>query len=265
MPSVEDRLEKLEKSHNRYRGLTTILVFLSVAFVSVGQADFVDRIEPMMPRILDGLNNEDFQGLPEEFSSQKSPKQSFNVIRATEIQIATATGQIVGLFGVDGNRAVLALLDRFGDPILLLGENDAGNGSINVYNKDTKRVSVISVDPNGNGGIDVFNKDEKRVASLGVDPSGRGALEVFNKDIRVAGLGVDPNGNGALNASDKNGNLRAVVGVTPTGDGSLNTFDRNGVAVATQSTSSGIPGDLDRDGDVDFADFLTFAQNFGKR
>jgi hypothetical protein len=30
------------------------------------------------------------------------------------------------------------------------------------------------------------------------------------------------------------------------------------------NTSSGLLGDLDNDGDMDFSDFLMFAQNFGK-
>jgi hypothetical protein len=35
-------------------------------------------------------------------------------------------------------------------------------------------------------------------------------------------------------------------------------------AISVSGDPSGLLGDLDNDGDVDFADFLVFAQNFGR-
>lgn len=268
MAAIEDRLDRLEKVQKRRRIFIFCLFAIGLCGVAMAQQGVNGRLAPLIPRIMEAIKND--QLVPTEFLEIGATKQAFNVIRATEIQIATATGQVVGVFGADGNRGTFAILNRFGSPILAFGENDDGNGSMNVFNSAGRRVGIISVDSNGHGGIDAYNKDGGRVSGLGVDKSGNGAVNVFNKDGGVAGIfAVNPLGAGAVEVYNQGGHQVGVLGVSDAGDGVLYINDKSGAfkwdPFQSGQTSSGLQGDLDQDGDVDFSDFLTFAQNYGKK
>ena len=191
-----------------------------------------------------------------------------------------------------------------------------GDGFMAIVNKGGTLVSLVGVDKSGHGGLNIFNASERVLAGMGADTSddAKGWIEVQGSSGSAAGLAVDAQGDPFMGVLNKNGKSVAVFGVDENGHGALGILnasqqpvvgmgadrsgvgqlaisagkfkayvDKNGNGVAeTQKqngslrwssepssggsggTSSGLLGDLDQDGDVDFTDFLRFAANFGK-
>lgn len=98
-------------------------------------------------------------------------------------------------------------------------------------------------------------------------------MGILNSESQpIAALAADDSGNGQLGVSEGGQQVVVKATVSSSGVGIIETFNKNqSIQWSSQNTTTGptnnsgsLLGDLDNDGDVDFADFLTFAQNFGK-
>jgi hypothetical protein len=161
------------------------------------------------------------------------------------VQIVTPTGQVVGVFGQDENRGVLSILNRFGTPLFAVTEDADGRGSVVVLNKEGKIVGRFGTALDGDGYLSIYNKEGTRAGKLGSGTTG-GTFHIYDQTSRLIGrFGARTSGGGSqIDVLD--------------GDFGI-------VWSSQQSVSTGLIGDLDNDNDVDFADFLLFAQNFGKK
>ena len=121
-----------------------------------------------------------------------------------------------------------------------------GDGLTIVGNRNGDAVGVLGANENGHGLMGFMNASQRVVVGLGADSTGVGVLSIEGGRFRAF---VDQNASGVAETRGQNGNLRWSSETTDDGDG---------------GTSTGLIGDFDGDGDVDFNDFVTFAGNFGR-
>lgn len=130
--------------------------------------------------------------------------------------------------------------------IVGLGVDAAGDAAVLVTNKEGVLTSILGVDENGHGVMGVLNASGRPIAAMAADGAGNGVLGIEDGKFYAH---VDTLGNGVAETRGQNEILRWSSEIRPTGGG---------------GTPSGLIGDLDQDGDVDFNDFLIFTTNFGK-
>ena len=156
---------------------------------------------------------------------KKTGKQSFNIIQAQQIQITRSTGEIVAV----------------------LGENERGNAYLTMFNSEGNRVVYIGTTVTGNGYFNAYDSEGKINLVAGARGPFGGYVSLRNSSgNRIAYMGSSDQGDGVFNAHNSNG-------------------DMTWINEEPFSSSSTIKGDLDNDGDVDFADFVTLAKNYGKK
>ena len=149
------------------------------------------------------------------------------------------------ILGVDqsGNGAMNAV--SASGSIVGFGVDEAGDAAVLVTNREGVLASVLGVDENGHGVMGILNASGRPIAAMAADEAGNGVLGIEGGKFRAH---VDAAGNGVAETRGENEILRWSSEMAPVGGG----------------TPSGLIGDLDQDGDVDFADFLIFTSNFGK-
>ncbi len=215
------------------------------------------------------------------------------VLKIGRLQIVNEAGNVVAFLGFDeAGDGVLAIRDSKGKYRVLAGSGDSGGGLFSVLNSTDRVVAVLGADEtdqgngflnvsggsgavagfffgeSGDAAMTVFNGNGNPASALGADANGNGFLFTLSESgLPIGTLSADPDGNGTLAISA--GKFRAFV--DDNGNGAAETLAEDGSVrwtseMTTESTpgQSGLLGDLDGDGDVDFQDFLTFAANFGK-
>ena len=174
-------------------------------------------------------------------------------------------------FGIDDNdNGVLRIANAAGRFIAAIGADDTedANGWMNVRNKSGPAAG-FSVDRDGDGLVITGNRNNDEVSIMGANENGHGIIGFKHASGRVVvGLGADSTGAGVLNI--ESGRFRAFL--DDVGNGVAKTLGQNGnlrwsseaSPGGDAGTTSGLIGDFDGNGKVDFADFVIFASNFGK-
>ena len=186
-------------------------------------------------------------------ASSNASGSSFTLLGADDSGNA---GLIVRGSSESGTGAVILGLDEAGNgsvsassasgSIAVLGVDEAGDAEVLVANREGVLTSVLGVDENGHGVMGILNASGRPIVAMAADDAGNGVLGIEGGKFLAH---VDSVGNGVAETRGQNQLLRWSSEITPTGGG---------------GTPSGLIGDLDQDGDVDFADFLIFTSNFGK-
>ena len=160
--------------------------------------------------------------------------------------VGTASESGTVILGVDdvGNGSVSAV--SASGSIVDLGIDEAGDAAVLLTNREGVLASVLGVDENGHGVMGILNASGRPIAAMAADDAGNGVLGIEGGKFRAY---IDSTGNGVAETRGQNQILRWSSEIRPTGGG---------------GTPSGLIGDLDQDGDVDFNDFLIFTSNFGK-
>lgn len=185
------------------------------------------------------------------------------------VEIQSSSGSAAG-FGVnESGNAVIAAFNSDGKLVSGMGITSNGHGTLTIGNAAGGAVNALSVDGAGDGVMIMGNRNGDAVSILGSNENGHGIIGFLNASERiVAGMGADSTGVGGLGI--EGGRFRAFVdgnanGVAETrGNNGEVRWSSEAPAVGDTGTSTGLIGDFDGDGDVDFADFLTFARNFGR-
>ncbi len=187
------------------------------------------------------------------------------------IAVFNTDDKLVAGFGIDANgHGALRVWNASGGIAAAIGadETEDANGWMDVRNKSGPAAG-LSVDADGDGLVIAGNRDGGPTSIMGANGSGHGIIGFRNASGRVvAGMGADSTGIGGL--SIEGGRFGAYVdgnanGVAETrGNNGEVRWSSEAPAVGDTGTSTGLIGDFDGDGDVDFNDFLTFTANFGK-
>ena len=233
-------------------------------------------------------------------ASSNASGSSFVALRSDQVGNA---GVLVGGGSETGAGAVILSIDETGNgsvsavsssgALALLGTDGSGNAGLVIDSGSESNAGavILSVDQAGNGSASAVSASGS-IVGLGVDAAGDAAVLVTNKEgVLTSILGVDVNGHGVMGILNASGRPIAAMAADEAGNGVLGIEDGkffahldtlgNGVAETrgqnqtlrwsseTPSgggggTPSGLIGDLDQDGDVDFNDFLIFTANFGK-
>ncbi len=179
--------------------------------------------------------------------------------------------RLVSGFGIDNNgHGALRIVNATGGVVAAIGadKSDAANGWMDVRNKSGPAAG-FSVDADGDGLVIAGNRNNDEVSIMGANENGHGIVGFKNASGRVVvGIGADSTGAGVLNV--EGGRFRAFLDAD--GNGVAKTLGQHGNLLWSSEaspdggggTSTGLIGDFDGNGKVDFADFLTFAANFGK-
>ena len=186
-------------------------------------------------------------------ASSNASGSSFVVLSSDQ---AGNAGLIVGSSSETGAGAAILGLDEAGNgsvgavsaagSIVGLGVDAAGDAAVLVRNREGVLTSVLGVDENGHGVMGILNASGRPIAAMAADDAGNGVLGIEGGKFRAY---IDSTGNGVAETRGQNQILRWSSEIRPIGGG---------------GTPSGLIGDLDQDGDVDFNDFLIFTSNFGK-
>lgn len=232
-------------------------------------------------------------------ASSNASGSSFAVLSSDQ---AGNAGVLVGTASESSAGAVILGIDETGSgqvstvsasgSLALLGTDGSGNAGLVIGGGSESNAGavILSVDNTGNGSASAISASGS-IVGLGVDAAGDAAVLVTNKEgVLTSILGVDENGHGVMGILNASGRAIAAMAADGAGNGVLGIEDGkffahvdtmgNGVAETRGqnqilrwsserapvggSTPSGLIGDLDQDGDVDFADFLIFTANFGK-
>jgi hypothetical protein len=197
-----------------------------------------------------------------------------NVIQVTELQILNANGQLVGTIGTDSaGDGIILLADVSGRPQAAMSVDEDGAGIFTAFNSAGGQAAILATDLAGDGFLGVGNSAGGLASTMGVGVSGGGFVGVANSTgTGGATLGVDTLNVGHLTIANEAGDDVIEV-FAKGGNGQIDVKTSTGLSIRASDnlptvsvnpgTPSGLLGDLDNDGDVDFTDFLVFAQNFG--
>ncbi|MFT5365656.1 MAG: hypothetical protein ACI8V2_000596 [Candidatus Latescibacterota bacterium] len=133
-----------------------------------------------------------------------------------------------------------------------LGGDISGLSTFDATGRESTRLSTTA--SGGHGYLLLRNAKGSTSHFIGSESNGSPVVDLRNGDgtTIVRAEQDSTSGSGVLKTRDDKGNPIWQSGGGENGSGGDGT------------KTSGLPGDLDNDGDVDFADFLTFAINFGK-
>ena len=267
LAEIREEIKLLKRENRRIRGCAGILCALAIGFFSVAASSIPNRVS--------WSSYLNLKKGPLALHKQIITQPVGNVIQVTEIQIMNANGQQVGTIGTDDAGDGLILLgDVSGRPQAAISVDADGAGVFTVFNAAGVQVAVVTSDVAGDGFIGVGNSAGGLASTIGVGVSGGGFLGVANAaGTGGATLGVDTTNVGRLTISNEAG-TDVIEAFARGGNGQIDVRTSTGIRiwasddVPTVSGGSGEPsgllGDLDNDGDVDFSDFLVFAQNFGR-
>ena len=185
------------------------------------------------------------------------------------VSTVSASGSLA-LLGTDGSGnagLIVGTASESGAGAAILGVDQAGNGSVSAISASGS-IAGLGVDEAGDAGVLVTNKEGILASVLGVDENGHGVMGILNASGRpIAAMAADDAGNGVLGIEGG----KFLARVDTVGNGVAETRGQNEIirwssemAPVGGGTPSGLIGDLDQDGDVDFNDFLIFTSNFGK-
>ena len=187
------------------------------------------------------------------------------------IAVFNTDDKLVSGFGIDENgNGAMRIANSAGGFVAAIGadETEDANGWMDVRNKSGPAAG-FSVDRDGDGLVISGNRNGDAVSIMGANENGHGIIGFKNASGRVVvGMGADSTGFGGM--SIEGGRFRATIdgnanGVAETrGNDGVVRWSSEAAAVGDTGTSTGLIGDFDGDGDVDFNDFVTFARNFGK-
>ena len=131
-----------------------------------------------------------------------------DVLRAKKFEVVNDEGKAVAKIFVDAGGGMLALGNKDGRPVAVIGANAIGMGKVVLSNKDGERVAVLGASVDGMGGLVIYNKDGKHVAVITAGDDGMGMLGIDNKDgKRVAGIYADAIGDGAITTHNSKGQI----------------------------------------------------------
>jgi hypothetical protein len=147
MPTVEQRLERLERSQKRYRFATIGLLCLMIAGVSMGQTK---GVEDIVCRSVTVVQDDGFPVVK---------------IKAWDLggQITVMNDKLLPttiISQTDDGGGLIGIYSSLSKKLVLLGGIEDG-GKINIYNKTGEEIITMLADDYGNGVVGVWNRKGK--------------------------------------------------------------------------------------------------------
>jgi hypothetical protein len=267
LAEIRKELQTLKLENRRIRRGSAAIAMLAVGFLTIAASAIPDRMT--------WSSYLNLKEIPLSLNKQVDTQPVGNVIQVSEIQILNDNGQQVGIIGTDeAGDGIVLLGDVSGRPQVALSVDQDGAGLLTAFNIAGAQAVVVGTDAAGDGFLGVGNNAGGLASTMGVGVTGGGFVGVSNAaGTGGATIGVDTLNVGRLTISNEAG-TDVIEAFAKGGNGQIDVRTSTGISiwasdnVPTVSAGSGDPsgllGDLDNDGDVDFTDFLVFAKNFGR-
>ncbi|MFT5366574.1 MAG: hypothetical protein ACI8V2_001521 [Candidatus Latescibacterota bacterium] len=160
MATIEDRLERLERSQTRYRFITIGLLLVLIASLSMGQANNLDDIVCRSLTVL---------------------QDGKVVIANGTVSTYSPSGEALIVLNSTENGGVLTTYSKLGKALVKLGPNEFGNGSVASYSSSGNGLVKLSSNNYGDGSLVTFlGSGKKAVAISSVE--NKAAIAVYNKN-----------------------------------------------------------------------------------
>jgi hypothetical protein len=201
--------------------LAACMMVLSAQVSASKQAELEKRLSAPETRLLNGPGSTTAIRAPFEIIDKNGnpilgvSDGAFNALsRKGRIQVARGTGDnfTIRVIRADGRLANW------------IGETNAGEGSIEVYDKEGK----LRADLWGKNGVNVYNSASKSVIALGLGDGGNHGLWIRGENGKVAAaIGEGKTGGGVVSVSDPSGKPRAEL----YGQGGVAVYNASGKEV----------------------------------
>lgn len=220
--SLEERIERLERTNRRYRLMFTLLGVLAVCAVGISATQdegVPDVIQAKAFAVVDDEGN--ILVLLEETKG------------AGGVSIFDKTGDLLATMAfapVEGKRAGVLGTYRGGKPLVMISAVPGGSGVIGTSNFEGKLMVEITTTVNGEGAIRTLKANGKPLVELGANTGGNGRIRTFNdqgKELVVIG-GMAESDAMALAVYNKTGEAVCTLRVDENGNGVIGVWDRNG-------------------------------------
>ena len=267
LAEIRKELQTLKLENRRIRRGSAAVAMLAVGFLTISASAIPDRVT--------WSSYLNLKETPLSLNKQVVTQPVGNVIQISEIQILNDNGQQVGFIGTDEAGDGIVLLGDVSDrPQVALSVDQDGAGLLTAFNVGGAQAVVVGTDAGGDGFLGVGNSTGGLASTMGVGVTGGGFVGVSNAaGTGGATIGVDTLNVGRLTISNE-ARTNVIEAFAKGGNGQIDVRTSTGISIwasdniPTVSAGSGDPsgllGDLDNDGDVDFTDFLVFAKNFGR-
>jgi transcription elongation GreA/GreB family factor len=165
MTTIEQRLERLERSQKRYRVATMGLLCLVVAGVTMGQTKGVEDIVCRSLKVVsvDGKTIADMGELRDGYGivSTYSPSgKNLVVLSAGDdggfVSTYSPSGKALVRLGAGDDGGFVSTFSSSGKDLVRLAETGNGGG-VAVYNKTGDGIIILQADANGNGEVRALN------------------------------------------------------------------------------------------------------------
>jgi hypothetical protein len=238
MPTVEQRLERLERSQKRYRFATIGLLCLVIAGVSMGQAKGVEGIVCRSltvtgddGNVLVKIGRNPFGGRVTVFNDEGQPTTD---ISHTFAEIESAKSGLISVSGTDGLVVLELKGDKNGGKILGLNKKKTRDEALEFY-----------VDHNGYGrmesarmktqNLEVTNLYDRTVFKVRTTATGSGSLNIYNElGNSIGGLEGNPLGDPIFYLNNRNGkSIFKVYSHTENKGAKLKLYDGGGKEIVS--------------------------------
>ena len=192
--TIEERIERLERTNRRYRLMFTLLGVVAICAV--------------------GISATQDDGIPD-------------VIQAKAFEVVDDEGKrLAKLYDNQGN-GILETFNDKGRQIVMLGVSVNRAGFVSIFNDKGKQLVRLGT-REGYGGIITYNGKGNTIVELGSVLDGKSTITVSDdKGKRMIMLASDENG-GAIGVFGKTDELRCAISVLKNDDGTVFVTDHNG-------------------------------------
>ena len=183
------------------------------------------------------------------YQSHQSSTDSSGVLKVRELQIVDESGNVAVALSSDQDGGLVFVNDSFGEVSTIIGVSETSGGFIFTFAPNPEMgMAGLGAENSVGGGLFAISSSGTSIqtgSEIGIASEEEIGGDEALSAVSVVYLGIDPEGNGVAETRGKEGQLRWS---------------------SEQSTGqqSGLIGDLDNDGDVDFNDFILFTANFGR-
>ena len=268
LETIREEIRTLKQHNRRMRTMVGAMCVCVVGFFSIAASKLPDRIT--------WSSYLNLKSEPMSLKKQVGTQPVGDVIQVSEIQILNAEGGQVGFIGSDSAGDGLIILgDISGRAQAAMSVDADGAGLFTAFNSGGGQAVIVGTDEFGDGFVGVGNIAGGLASTMGVGASGGGLFGASNAaGTGGTSLGIDSLNVGRLTISNEAGTDEIIEIGAKGGNGQIDVRTSGGVKIwasddvpvisSNPGEPSGLLGDLDNDGDVDFGDFLVFASNFGR-
>lgn len=204
--TIEERIDRLERTNRRYRLMFTLIGVLALCAV--------------------GISATQDDGVPD-------------VIRAKVFEVVDDEGNGLVTIGDVLGSGVFALYDKTGDTLVVIGGTTVIGkpaGHVSIF-REGKMLVLLSANLGVDGGgvrtygtVSTFNDQAKTIVQLGAKTSGgHGKVRTFNDEGQtVVEIGATVDGEGSVRTLNGKGEPLVLLGASTDGKGLVTVFGHNG-------------------------------------